>query len=92
MRSKIFPLLKFIPRAVWDFIIIFNSSDNTGINLSAIEKIIAISFTGKIFLNGDNMLTNASVNWIIEVVNVKRDDKKTKMISRNDIFIANNTA
>ena len=78
------PSLKSAPLLACAFIILFASSNKSGINLNAIEIIIASSCTGKWNLfNGFNKLSIASVNskgFVVEVINVVKVIINTSLI------------
>ncbi len=82
-RFKRPPDSKSIPLAVWAFMIFSNSSVKIGINLSAIDIIIAISCTGTpILFKNPSDLSSPSVSSFGVVVNVSKDVPNTSMIRR----------
>ena len=84
-----FPFSKSAPLAIWAFIILSVSSIKIGMNLNAMDIIMATACTGTpILLNGDSEVSSPSVNWFGVVVSVMRDVPIIKYISRIDINIA----
>ena len=70
----IFPFSKSAPLAICAFIILSVSSINIGINLRAMDIIMAIACTGTfILLSGDKDFSSPSVNWFGVVVSVISD-------------------
>lgn len=75
--SKKLPFLKSIPRLAWDFIIHNDSAIKEGINLIAIDKIIANSLAGnRKYLRGRKISSIANVSSTVEVVKVKMVEQR----------------
>lgn len=90
---EILPCLKSTPREDWAFIMRSTSSNSVGINLKAIEIVIATSWVGNLMtLSGDKNHSRAYVNSNGLVVAVKINDRVIINTKRMVIFTLCNMA
>ena len=82
IRTMIFPVSKSAPLAICAFMILSVSSIKIGINLSAIDIIMAISCTGSIKLKGFIKRSSALVSWFGVVVSVIREVPTIRKLRR----------